>query len=159
MNMKLAVRLNCTSDINIEEFNCGEKNILELFPDTQFYDYTKVYERIPLTKKYKNYDLTFSYDGTNWKICEELLKKGHRVAVVFDTQLPEMFRGYTVIDANKDDVRYLDDVGVICGLNYKIVANDYRNGKYNPPVTPFVTREKDLKTICCSNDLKETKSA
>ncbi len=135
-----AVRLNCTSDIHIEEFSLDGKNILETFSDVQFYDYTKVCRRISLTKKYKNYDLTFSYDGTNWPQCEILLKKGYRVAVVFETKMPQEFRGFPVINANQDDARYLDAGGVICGLTYKKVANDYVDGKFHRPDTVFITK-------------------
>ena len=69
--MKFAIRLNCTSDINLEEFELNGKNILQLFPDTQFYDYTKVLKNTTLTEKYSNYDITFSYSGENWEDCED----------------------------------------------------------------------------------------
>ncbi|MBF0578183.1 hypothetical protein [Dysgonomonas sp. GY617] len=146
-NMQFAVRLNCTSDINLEEFTINEENILQLFPDVQFYDYTKVYNHTALTQKYKNYDLTFSYSGDNWAQCEVLLKKGYRVAVVFQDSLPEQFRGYSVINAVEDDARFLDAGGIICGLTYKKVANDYTGGKFQKPDTVFITKEKDAQCI------------
>lgn len=154
-NMQLAVRLNCTSDINIEDFTCDGRNILEIFPDVQFYDYTKVYSHISLSDKYKNYDLTFSYDGTNWTLCDILLKKGYRIAVVFENNLPETFRGYPVIDANTHDARFLDAGGIICGLTYKKVANDYVDGKYQRPDTVFVNRTEDGTIKWCSAKLKQ----
>lgn len=138
--LEFAVRLNCTSDINPEKFTLDGKNVLQLFPETQFYDYTKVFDRAELLDKYANYDLTFSYDGENWEKCNPLLEKGYRVAVVFEDILPEKFRGYSVIDANSDDARFLDKGGVICGLTYKRVANDYSSGKYQRPDTTFITR-------------------
>ncbi len=138
--MQLAVRLNCTSDISLEEFAFDGKNILQIFPDIQFYDYTKVPDRIGLLRKYKNYDLTFSYSGENWDVCEFLLKKGIRVAVVFENHLPTEFKGYPVIDANEYDARFLDEGGIICGLTYKRVANDYKTGKFERPDTTFVNR-------------------
>ena len=138
--MKFAVRLNCTSDINLEKFELDGENILQLFPDIQFYDYTKVFSRVELLDKYPNYDLTFSFDGENWEQCKSLLDKGHRVAVVFEDILPAKFREYPVIDANGDDARFLDDSGIICGLTYKRVANDYATGKYQRPDTTFITR-------------------
>lgn len=138
--MKFAIRLNCTSDINLEEFELNGKNILQLFPDTQFYDYTKVLKNTTLTEKYSNYDITFSYSGENWEDCEVLLKKGYRVAVVFEDVLPAEFRGYTVIDANEYDARFLDAGGIICGLTYKRVANDYISGKFQRPNSTFINR-------------------
>ena len=138
--MTLAVRLNCTSDISPEEFILDGKNILQLYPDIQFYDYTKVFSRVGLPGKYKNYDLTFSFSGENWADCEKALKKGYRVAVVFEDMLPETFKNYPVIDANGYDARFLDTGGTICGLTYKRVANDYVTGKYQRPETTFVNR-------------------
>lgn len=135
--MKFAIRLNCTSDIDLEQFTLGGKNILQLFPDTQFYNYTKVLEHIRLSEKYGNYDITYSFSGENWDECEVLLKKGYRVAVVFEDILPAEFRGYPVIDANEYNARFLDDGGIICGLTYKRGANDYATGKYQRPDTTF----------------------
>lgn len=141
--MTLAVRLNCTSDISPEEFVLDGKSILLLYPDIQFYDYTKVFNRAELLEKYGNYDLTFSFSGENWTDCERVLKKGYRVAVVFEETYPEKFRGYSVIDANGYDARFLDAGKLICGLTYKRVANDYTNGKFQRPETTFVNRSDE----------------
>lgn len=138
--MTLAVRLNCTSDISPEEFILDGKNILQLYPNIQFYDYTKVFNRAELLEKYENYDLTFSFSGENWTDCKRVLEKGYRVAVVFEDTFPEKFNGYPVIDANGYDARFLDAGAIICGLTYKKVANDYVNGKYQRPETTFVNR-------------------
>lgn len=146
-NMQFAVRLNCTSDISLEQFTYCGKNILELYPNVQFYDYTKVPSHLALAKKYPNYDLTFSYSGDNENICQKYLQEGGRVAVVFDLYdengkqtLPKEMWGYKVIDGNKSDARFLDEKGVIVGLHYHRVASDYVNGKYQPKETPFVIR-------------------
>lgn len=141
-DLQLAIRLNCTSDINLEEFTRDGKNILQLYPGLQFYDYTKVLDHIGMAEKYSNYDLTFSYSGENWEYCENLLKKGYRVAAVFEKELPETFRGYPVINANNDDARFLDAGGIICGLTYKRVANNYVNGKFRKPLTTFINSFK-----------------
>lgn len=119
-----SVRLNNTSDISPEAFIYKNKNILQLFPDVQFYDYTKVPNRVKLTKKYDNYDLTFSYSGENTKDCLEMLTNNVRVAVVFQMkQLPETFLGYKVIDGDANDLRYKDDKQCIVGLKFKVVRN------------------------------------
>ncbi len=140
---ELAIRLNCTSDINLEEFVYEGENILQIFPEIQFYDYTKVPEHIDLTRKYPNYDLTFSYSGVNWDLCEKLLNNNFRISAVFEDKLPNEYRGYPVIDANNDDVRYLDPRRIVCGLTYKKVAGDYSTGKFIRPDTSFVTLEND----------------
>ena len=38
--------------------------------------------------------------------------------MVFD-ELPSTYEGYEVINADNDDLRFLDKKGVICGLKYK----------------------------------------
>ena len=138
-----SVRLNGTSDLSPIAFKdpISGKNILELFPDVQFYDYTKVYNRVKLMEQYPNYDLTFSYDGYNWDECERFLQNGGKVAVVFYSEnetLPKQFRGYNVVDANGYDMRYLDPKGSIMGLHYHKTANDYKSGKFVKPNTSFV---------------------
>lgn len=145
-NFDFAVRLNGTSDISPEDFVYNGKNILELYPEIQFYDYTKVYNRIGLIDKYPNYDLTYSYNGHNWGCCEHFLKRGGKVAVVFENQeyLPMAFKGYPVWDANGYDMRYKDPARHIMGLHYhKTGANYDKNGKYIRPTDDFVIRDEN----------------
>ena len=126
LGYKFSVRLNNTSDLSPELFyttiDGKKKNLLEIFPDVQSYDYTKVYNRIKLTKKYPNYDLTFSFSGYNFEECIESLNNDVRVAVVFK-KVPEKFWGYNVIDGDKYDMRYKDSTNVIVGLKFKTVRN------------------------------------
>ena len=83
--------------------NGMRSNILQLFPQVQFYDYTKVPGRIQLMKKYSNYDVTFSYDGFNMDKCMSMLEDNIRIAVVFN-KLPEYFNGYPVINGDLYDM-------------------------------------------------------
>jgi len=118
---RFSVRLNNTSDISPEDFLIEGVNILEMFPDITFYDYTKVFDRMKLLDKYPNYDLTYSFTGNNWDQCKKILDdKTGRVAVVFN-EVPDQYLGYTVINGNDYDMRYLDPKGVIVGLPYKKV--------------------------------------
>lgn len=146
-NMGFAIRLNCTSDLNLELFKYEGKNILQMFPNVQFYDYTKVPTNLMLANKYKNYHVVLSYDGTNWDLCEQYLKNGGQVAVVFDLYdnkgkqvMPKTWKGYRVVSGNESDTRFLDPQGVIIGLHYHRVAKDYVKRVYNPRETPFVIR-------------------
>jgi len=86
MGYAFSVRLNNTSDINPISFYVdrdGKKmNVLQLFPTVQFYDYTKVANRLEVVKKYPNYDLTFSFSGYNEIECLTMLKNNVNVAVV-----------------------------------------------------------------------------
>jgi hypothetical protein len=112
-------RLNGTSDLSYEKYKIFDgKNIFELFPDVQFYDYTKNWTRFdkPLPK---NYHLTFSRSENNHEKSMELLRRGINVAMVFD-KLPEIYEGFEVVNADESDLRFLDKKGgVICGLKYK----------------------------------------
>lgn len=124
---RFSVRLNNTSDISPEMFfikeNGIKKNLLQLFPDVQFYDYTKVSGRVELMKKYPNYDITFSFDGYNLKQCLRMLDNNIRVAMVFKN-MRESYLGFNVIDGDKYDMRYLDPKKCIVGLKYKKVRNE-----------------------------------
>ena len=130
------VRLNGTSDIRWETVrfvvNGTEySNIFQMFPDVQFYDYTKDVNRSELPS---NYDLTFSYSGvdTFQPYVEKAIAKNMRMAVVFrkENQIPATFRGIPVVSGDKSDVRDLDDQGVIVGL--------YAKGKAVYDTTGFV---------------------
>jgi hypothetical protein len=123
LGYRFSIRLNNTSDISPESFYLkGDdgviRNILELFPDVQFYDYTKVPNRILLKQKYPNYDVTFSFSGTNLDECFKMLENGVRVAMVFK-EVPNKFMDYNVIPGDDYDMRYKDPENVIIGLKYK----------------------------------------
>lgn len=128
---KFSVRLNNTSDISPEDFYIVENNVklnlLQLFPGITFYDYTKIPGRIELLTKYPNYDLTFSFNGENMDICEAMLRRNVRIAIVFNGVLPDTFMGHPVINGDLYDMRYKDDRNVITGLHYKKVRT-----KLNP---------------------------
>lgn len=151
LGMGFAVRLNGTSDISPEEFiDCETgKNLLELFPNVPFYDYTKVNSRYKLTKKYSNYYLVLSYTGHNQNTAKKWLENGENVAVVFanQTRIPKTFMGFPVCDGNKYDMRYLDPKGCVVALHYHRTANDYKTGKYVEPNTPFVIKDNDERVI------------
>ena len=122
---KFSVRLNNTSDISPESFYIKDdegnvKNILEIFPDTTFYDYTKVPKRMLLKKKDPNYDLTFSYSGSNLEDCFKMLDNEIRVAMVFN-EVPKEYMGYKVINGDLNDLRHYEAGNVIVGLKYKKV--------------------------------------
>lgn len=122
MGFSFSVRLNNTSDISPEEFVLQGKNILQIFPDVQFYEYTKVKTRAKLMNKYPNYDMTFSYSGYNLTECQKMLLNKIRVAVVFKN-IPETFMGHKVVDGDQYDMRYKDAEAIIIGLKYKRVRN------------------------------------
>ena len=115
LGKKPALRLNGTSDIQWETIEVdGHKNIFEMYPQIQFYDYTKIptrkVEHIP------NYHLTWSYSQANDKYATLFDKVSNNIAVVFRDVLPKVFKGLRVIDGDKHDMRFLDDTRVVVGL-------------------------------------------
>jgi hypothetical protein len=122
---KIAIRLNGTSDIPYENIQVGEyKNIMEMFPTVQFYDYTKVFSRLTKTLP-ANYHLTFSRAETHKNKTEAIkaLELGFNVAAVFavkdETQLPFEYNGVRVINGDLHDLTFLHDKHVIVGLKSK----------------------------------------
>ena len=109
-------RLNGTSDLSWEKYTINDQNIFELFPNVQFYDYTKVLGR--KTSKYPNYHLTFSAADGNDKDVEQAIQQGMNVTVVFD-KIPAEYKGKEVFNADDTDLRFLDPKGVVLGLKAK----------------------------------------
>lgn len=127
-----AVRLNGTSDIaweNIRHPDTGE-TLFTMFPQVQFYDYTKIPTRN--VKGISNYALTFSYSEASEKyakLASKAMERGMNVAVVFRTKdLPKTFLGRDVIDGDETDLRFLDPKGVVVGLYAKGPAKKDRTG-------------------------------
>ena len=111
-------RLNGTSDLSWEKYEILEgRNIFQMFPQVQFYDYTKVLGRkvgdIP------NYHLTFSNADGNINDVLAAKQAGLNIAVVFRKELPKTYLGLPVINGDETDLRFLDPKGVIVGLKAK----------------------------------------
>jgi hypothetical protein len=84
LGMIAAVRLNATSDVRFETIPCerdGIKydNVMRAFPDTIFYDYTKLPNRRNIPPNYK---LTFSLSENNDTQALAALANGMNVAAV-----------------------------------------------------------------------------
>jgi hypothetical protein len=128
-------RLNGTSDIRWESIEVtlqeaeprrSYRNVMELFPMVQFYDYTKIPNRRNIPA---NYHLTFSRSETNRLEALQVLASGKmNVAVVFD-ELPVKWAGVKVVDGTETDLRFLDDKAVVVGLK--------ANGKAKKDATGF----------------------
>jgi len=134
------VRLNGTSDIRYEnikfdyEFMHGKiksVTLFELFPEIQFYDYTKISNRKNIPA---NYDLTFSFSNTlaYRKYALEAFKNGLRIAVVFRNKnlIPAMFMSKKVINGDDSDIRHVEPQNTVVAL--------YAKGKAKKDYSGFV---------------------
>lgn len=136
LGKKVAIRLNGTSDLDFMAIlkNRTGVDIMEQFPNLEYYDYTKSLNK---AKKYagsSRYTLTFSRSETNEAECIEALKLGYNVSVVFDHKkpMPTEYLGTPVIDGDEADDLMLTNKGVIIGLKAK--------GKARFDVSGFVVK-------------------
>ena len=136
------VRLNGTSDILWENISIGERpNIMAMFPDVQWYDYTK-YPHTARALRPPNYDLTFSYaeTKTNHKHAKQWLDNGGRVAAVmenYDTNTVVLDgTKYRVFSGDDNDLTFLKPTGVVLSLRPK--------GQAKHDVSGFVIRDNGV---------------
>lgn len=132
-NLKPAIRLNGLSDLPWESL---DKTLFSDHPEIQFYDYTKIYNRM---LKYldgnmpANYHLTFSRHENNEDKCLSVLELGGSVAVVFPSKiLPKQWKNHKVFNGDTTDLRFLDPKAVI-GL--------YAKGRAKRDDSGFVYKE------------------
>lgn len=118
-NMIPAVRLNGTSDIAWEKIAVKRdgkvfRNLMEAFPDIQFYCYTKILGR-KLALGLPNYHLTFSLSEENDHEALQALQQGYNVAVVIDikpkAEKPATWGGYPAVNGDENDIRFTDPKG------------------------------------------------
>jgi len=129
-------RLNGTSDLSWEKYDTGLggdpdpefMNIFQVFPDVQFYDYTKVLGR--KVAHLPNYHLTFSKADGNDADVAKALAQGMSVVAVYD-EIPE-----GVPSADETDLRFLDPKGTMLGLKAK--------GRAKKDYSGFVIRLKEV---------------
>lgn len=134
-------RLNGTSDLSWEKYEvvrkgCLYRNIFAAFPETQFYDYTKVLGR--KVTDIRNYQLTFSAADGNDSDVAKAIKQGLNIATVFGLKktvpMPATYLGMPVFNGDESDLRFLDPKGVIVGLYAKGKAKKDDSGFVKYPV-------------------------
>ena len=136
LNLIPLVRLNGTSDILWEKkafTMLGKKynNLMEYFPDVQFYDYSKIANRKNLPT---NYDITFSYSGALDFIrqVQKAQLNNLRIAAVFRSidVIPSTFLDRPVISGDNSDIRHTEPKNSIVAL--------YAKGQAKKDTTGFV---------------------
>jgi len=117
-NLKPCVRLNVFSDVQYEKIKIDGKTLFELFPNIEFYDYTKNWFRD--VSNIPNYTLTYSKsEEYTIKNIKSMLAFDLNVAVIFRDFIPKSFHGMPVINGDVHDLRFVDKKGVIVGLTAK----------------------------------------
>jgi hypothetical protein len=153
--MKAGIRLNGTSDLAWEK---NAPHLFERHPETQFYDYTKMSNRVGRRDNPSNYHLTLSHTGTdhaesNDREVAKTLSRGHGVAMVYQrgksvpkpTHVEDVKTGrrYPILNGDKDDNTFdrhesagLSEggqgQGVVSGLQLKGVKNEKAGVFANP---------------------------
>ena len=138
-DLKPCFRLNLTSDMPWEKIKHNGKTVLDLFPTTRFYDYTKSRTRMEqflAGELPKNYSLTLSRSEESSDLeMTTILGQGGNVAIVFRGSLPKTWNGYEVIDGDESDLRFLDKKGVVVGLIEKGLAKKDKTGFVIEPIS------------------------
>jgi hypothetical protein len=91
---------------------------MDLFPEEQFYDYTKVAKRILRETLPRNYHLTFSLTEDNDAVAAQVLARGGNVAAIFRSRKAVesllqagsyTLAGFTapLVDGDDSDLRFL----------------------------------------------------
>ena len=135
-------RLNGTSDIDFEY-------IIKQRPDSMFYDYTKMLNRIR-KNTLNNYDLTFSgsmYTKQSRNILRKAVQRNHRIAMVYNTknlnddalQLPK-----SILSFDNTDLRHLDARDAVGHLKRK-GSNKLQRQQENKVFNSFFVTLKNLK--------------
>lgn len=132
---KFSVRINGTSDLPFYD-------VINAFPDVQFYDYTKDPERVELP----NYHLTFSYADTSKariKHYKQALKRGQSIAFpVIASDFEEACAMRDCYSMDETDLRFLDTDGNYGILKAK-VTNDLQAGVKNK----FILSASELREV------------
>ena len=134
------IRLNGTSDIQWENLKVFPKytredgsvaiaTIFDIFPDVQFYDYTKIVKRVSvayLARLPANYHLSLSYSEATKRYANACVK-AHKeenaslVIVVRNLEVKERFLSQVknAVDGDAHDLRFFDKRGSIVVLKAK----------------------------------------
>ena len=138
------VRLNGMSDIQWERIDIGHElgiesqTIFEMFPDTIFYDYTKIAKRFKRELP-SNYHLSLSYSDANEKYAaacwEAHGQHGASLVMVYRTkddiaQARNWYQECNVnfVDGDAHDLRFLDPAKSIVALKAKGGARHDKSG-------------------------------
>jgi hypothetical protein len=102
-----------------------------MYPDVQFYDYTKSFPRMVAYLKGEmpsNYHLTFSRSECNDVKVSMIAELGGNIAAVFRNEFPKSWNDLDVVNGDETDLRFLDGKNKIVGLIQKGLAKKDETG-------------------------------
>ncbi len=134
------IRLNGTSDIQWEKIPVRSAypveafgaTIFDIYPDVQFYDYTKIFKRFERPQP-DNYHLSLSYSLASRKYAAACTRAHEKfgatlVCVVRDAEVRDFHVELGGIDGDEHDLRFLDPDGSMVYLKAKGSARKDRSG-------------------------------
>ena len=135
-NAKPTLRLNCLSDI---PFHKDIPEIFSDFPQIQFIDYTKEFNRMFETLP-DNYHLTYSLNEKSPKDAAKRVFSDtpYNVAQVYAGEMPAMVQGYPTVDGDLSDLRHLDPRGHVVALKYKPARHRVTKKQMKPQTGLFI---------------------
>jgi hypothetical protein len=118
-DLRLAIRLNGTSDVLWEREAVGGCTLFNMFPEATFYDYTRVPFAVRERELPKGWRLTYSLADAPASEALPYLRAGHSVAVVVPQEVKDRYAGgsmhkggearrFNVVDGDAHDLRFLD---------------------------------------------------
>lgn len=120
---------------------------MELFPDVEFYDYTKFpFDSRPSDGLPDNYTLVYSRGETPESDNEALynLLQHRNVAAVFRTSLPERWNGWLVVDGDTHDVRISEtDTVTDPSITLPVVVGLRAKGRARHDLTGFTIQGEE----------------
>ena len=133
--LKVAGRLNGTTDLDWSRIQFGGKTIFEHFPRVRWYDYTK---NPKLAENYisAGISVTFSwYKRAEVSTVLGLLDRGVNIAIAYKDKLPEFQaigdRLVPVINGDLNDLRFEDARGCFVGLLFKFATMAKNSAEIN----------------------------
>jgi len=127
IGIPVAFRPNILSD---QSWHLIFPQLFSIFCDWQFYSYTKIKAKVSAAiagKLPDNYHVTYSWsERCDISYVRYCIENGINVAVPFydkktlEPTIPSEWKGFEVVNGDKDDLRFKDPKGVIVGLKVKL---------------------------------------
>ncbi len=149
MNLTPVIRLNGTSDVlwekipvpvsdNKRGIHCIFSNIMAVFPELQFYDYTKIWKRF-YREQPSNYYICLSYSEASQTYADKCMQTHRETGAslvtvyrdkdaIWQADCIAEESGKPFVNGDTNDLRFLDPKGAMVALKAKGKARQDRSG-------------------------------